>query len=145
MRGAVITASETQYEFDSHAVTNRVSLGRLTIKYKMKNSVREELSEYITERVQEMKNYKELSSDIGDIHNEIFNQDYYIIGYYNADKWLQEHNISSWEAMSICTDWENENFGECSGKYDNAETTVNMLAYIWGMEILYDLEEELIN
>jgi len=110
----------------------------------MKNSVREELSEYITERVGEMKSYKELPRDIGDLHNDLFNQDYYIIGYYNADKWLQNHNISCWEAMSICTDWENENFGECSGKYDNSETTVNMLAYIWGMEILYDLEEELI-
>ena len=111
----------------------------------MKNSVREELSEYITEKVGEMKRYKELPKDVGDLHHELFNQDYYIIGYYNADKWLQDHNISAWEAMSICTEWEKEQFGECTNQYDNSETTVNMLAYIWGQEILYELEEELIN
>ena len=47
--------------------------------------------------------------------------------------------------MSICTEWEKEQFGECTNRYDNSETTVNMLAYIWGQEILYELEEELIN
>lgn len=110
----------------------------------MKNSVKTELCEYITERVAEMKRYKELPSDITDLHYELFNQDYYIIGYYNAQKWLDNHNISAWEAMTICTDYEKDHFGETTGKYDNAETTVNMLAYIWGEQLLYEIGEEIL-
>ena len=47
---------------------------------------RDEIKEYLDERIDEMKEYdiknlKQLIKD-GDIHNEIFNTDYYIIIYY---------------------------------------------------------------
>ena len=109
----------------------------------MKNSIKQELSAYVTDRVEEMRRYKELPSDISDLHHELFNQDYYIIGYYQAEKWLEEHNISAWEGMSICQEYEIDNFGEASKKYDNAETTVNMLAYIYGEQLLHEMKLEL--
>lgn len=82
----------------------------------MKNSIKKELSAYVTERVEEMRRYKELPTDIHDLHHELFNQDYYIIGYYQAEQWLKEHNISAWEGMSICQEYEIDNFGESSKK-----------------------------
>tara|TARA_R110000851_G_scaffold169815_1_gene316112 strand:+ start:99 stop:416 length:318 start_codon:yes stop_codon:yes gene_type:complete len=102
----------------------------------MKNSVKEELSEYITERVEEIQKYE--GNEMDDLHFHLFNEDYYIIGYYQAAEWLKTHNISEWEAIQTCQEYEVDNFGE-SRIYDNAEKTVNMLAYIWGEEILSDM------
>ncbi len=109
----------------------------------MKLSIKKELTEYITERVTEMKRYKELPTDISELHFELFNQDYYIIGYYAAEQWMMTHGLSAWEGMRICNEFEVEQFGQASDKYDNAETTVNMLAYIYGEELLYELESEI--
>ena len=102
----------------------------------MKNSVKEELSEYITERIAEIHKYE--GNEMDDLHFHLFNEDYYIIGYYQASEWLKTHGISEWEAIQTCQEYEVDNFGE-SRIYDNAEKTVNMLAYIWGEEILSDM------
>ena len=102
----------------------------------MKNSVKEELSEYITERIAEIHKYE--GNEMDDLHFHLFNEDYYIIGYYQASEWLKTHGISEWEAIQTCQEYEVDNFGE-SRIYDNAEKTVNMLAYIWGAEILSDM------
>jgi len=104
----------------------------------MKNSIREELSEYIAERVEEMKKHKDLPTDDVDLHHVLFRQDYYIIGYYNADQWLMKHRLNTFEAIGIVQEYENENFGECR-MYDNAESVVNMLTYIYGEELLKEL------
>lgn len=102
----------------------------------MKNSVKKELSEYIQERISEIRHYD--SREMEDLHFHLFNEDYYIIGYYQAAEWLKDHNISEWEAIQTCQDYEKDNFGEVT-IYDNAEKTVNMLVYIWGEEILSDM------
>lgn len=103
----------------------------------MKNSIREELSEYIAERVTEMMKYKEMPADSQELHQALFNEDYYIIGYYQAEQWLMSHRLETFEAISIVQEYENEQFGECR-MYDNAESVVNMLAYIYGEELLYE-------
>lgn len=103
----------------------------------MKNSIREELSEYIEDRLKEMKRYDGIPEDPHDLHHELFNQDYYIIGYYNADQWLMKHRLNTFEAIGIVQEYENEHFGEAR-MYDNAEKVVNMLAYIYGEELLYE-------
>jgi len=74
-------------------------------------------------------------------HNIAFNEDYYIIGYYKAEQWLKEHDLSAFEAISTIVDYENENFGECTTKLDNAESVVNMYTYIMGLEVAYDAVE----
>ena len=76
-------------------------------------------------------------------HFYCFNEDYYIIGYYEASQWLKRHEIGEFEAAGICQQYEIDNFGE-SKVYDNSESVVNMLAYIWGEEIIYSLEAETI-
>ena len=91
----------------------------------MKTTIKNELLEYI----EDSKNdYEEVT------HFNLFNEDYYIIGYYDCEQWLKKHDLSVFEAMSIVQDYEQDNFGECQ-KYDNAEKLVNMLVYIYGEEL----------
>jgi hypothetical protein len=103
----------------------------------MKNSIREELSEYIAERVEEIKKYD--GREMNELHYHLFNEDYYIIGYYQAEQWLMSHRLSVFEAIGIVQEYENEHFGEAR-MYDNAEKVVNMLAYIYGEELLNEMD-----
>ena len=103
----------------------------------MKTTVRQELIEYIEDRIGEIKKYD--GRELEDLHFHLFNEDYYIIGYYQAQEWLDEHGISTFEALEIIREYENFHFGECKG-YTNAEETVNMLVYIWGEELLCEME-----
>lgn len=66
-----------------------------------------------------------------DWHYHLFNEDYYIVGYYNAEQWLKEHDISIFEAIQVCLQYEQDNFEEYS-IYDNAESVVNMYTYVLG-------------
>jgi hypothetical protein len=76
-----------------------------------------------------------------DWHFHAFNEDYYIIGYFEAKQWLAEHDYDPFEAIGICQEYEIDNFGE-SQVYDNIEKTANMLAYILGEEFIYSLDAE---
>ena len=95
----------------------------------MKNSIREELTEYINDFNKEDRN-----------HFTMFNEDYYIIGYYNAEQWLDKHDLSTFEAIGICNDYEQEIFGEIQTKFDNAEKLVNHLVYWIGQDLCNELE-----
>ena len=70
-----------------------------------------------------------------DLHNELFNVDYYIIYHSEAINWLKSHNIDAFEAIDIVFEYEKDNFGEVNTKI-NPESIVNMLVYILGEEIL---------
>ena len=74
----------------------------------------------------------------GDWHFHAFNEDHFMIGYYETSGWLKAHNLGELEAANICIDYEKENFGE-AGEYSDTEKVVNMLAYIWGEEVLSDI------
>ena len=97
----------------------------------MNNTIREELTEYINE------NKDDYSKE--DLHFHLFNEDYYIIGYYEAGQWLKKHDIGELEGAGICTQYEKDQFGECNTVYDNTEKVVNMLTYIWGYELLIEM------
>ena len=101
----------------------------------MKKSIKKELKSYI----KDLKNDKVLTdNNRDDWHYLSFNQDYYIIGYYNASQWLKRHDLEIEEAVSICQEYEIDNFGECF-IYNNSENVVNMLVYIYGEELIYNL------
>ena len=70
-----------------------------------------------------------------DLHNEIFNSDYYIIGRYQAEKWLVK-NIGVFNAIDEIKEYEENNFGEVNTDLSEAEKVLNMLVYIVGEEIL---------
>lgn len=120
--------------------TTQLGMQNAIILTAMKSSIKQELTEYIEERMKERDLYK---VDFDDLHFDMFNSDYYIIGYYQAEKWLERHGLSVFNAISICNEYEDLHFGERQTKYDNAETLVNSLVYWYGFDLLHDVCEEL--
>lgn len=105
----------------------------------MRNTVRQELLGHIQDRISDgvIDN-----TNKEDWHFHCFNEDYYIIGYYKASQWLKRHDIDPFEAIGICQQWEEDMLGEKQKIYDNAESVVNMLAYVWGEELLAELDAD---
>ena len=77
-----------------------------------------------------------------DLHNELFNTDYYIIGRYQAEQWLIA-NTGVFNGIGIVRDYEIDNFGQISTDLAEPENIVNMLVYIAGEEVL--MASDLIN
>ena len=103
----------------------------------MKTSIKQELAQHVIDRINDGVLTTENKDDW---HFHCFNEDYYCIGYYECSEWLKNHNIGEFEAAGICTQYEIDNFGECSKVYDNSEKAVNMLAYIYGEELIYSVD-----
>ena len=74
-----------------------------------------------------------------DLHNEIFNSDYYIIGRYQAEQWLVK-NIGVFNAIGEIKEYEESNFGEVITDLSESEKVVDMIAYIAGEEILSNIK-----
>jgi len=74
-----------------------------------------------------------LDSYGSDLHNELCNTDYFIIGTYKAKKWLGD---SVFDAIELIREYENSNFGQVSTDFSEPENVANMLAYILGEKIL---------
>jgi len=99
----------------------------------MKNSIKTELAAHIVGLINDGVLTNENREDW---HFHAFNEDYYLIGYYECSQWLKKHEIGEFEAAGICQKYELDNFGESTNIYDNSEKVVNMLAYIYGEELL---------
>ena len=74
-----------------------------------------------------------------DLHNEIFNSDYYIIGRYQAEQWLVKH-IGVFNAIGEIKEYEESNFGGVITDLSESEKVVNMIVYIAGEEILSNIK-----
>ena len=102
------------------------------------NSVKSEFAAHILDAINEER----INNDNrDDWHFHLFNEDYYIIGYYQAEQWLKKHDINTFEAIEICQQYEKDNFGEAR-IYNNAEATVNMLTYIFGEAMLNEADAD---
>lgn len=120
------------------------------LTYQSYKDIFNELKAYATDRINEMKNVSTESEineinqmEMCELHHEIFNIDFYIIGYYQCQKWLDKHGVNIFDGIKFCQDYERQNFGhEAVRSYTNAETLVNMIVYIIGEEVL---NEEFIN
>lgn len=78
------------------------------------------------------------NDNIEDLHHEVFNTDYFIIGYYEAEQWVIENFESVFSAIEIVKDYEIDNFGEFNTAI-NSEAIANMLSYIAGEEVIQEL------
>ena len=72
-----------------------------------------------------------------ELHDQVFNTDYYIIGTYEAKKALEEYGV--FDAIKKVQTYEKDNFGELFTDLSNPEKLVNMLFYIIGEEVLFDM------
>ena len=74
-----------------------------------------------------------------DLHNEVFNTDYYIIGTYQAEKALEEYGV--FDALEKVKEYEEDRFGAVYTDFTNPEEFANMLYYIIGEEVLFEMME----
>ena len=107
----------------------------------MKNTLKNELLSHIIDTIKDQD-----ITDLDELHYHAFNEDHYIIGYYNAEQWLKHHEISPFEAIADVVEWQNAAFGEVTLEPEdiNAEKIVNLYVYIKGEELLseYDLDQD---
>lgn len=106
------------------------------MKQSLKNEFKDRAIDYVKDGVLTLENQSEW-------HFYLFNEDYYIIGYYNAEQWLKEHNISISQAIQEVAKYEEDNYGQAK-IYDDIEQIVNMYAYVLGEEWMYEEGEDFI-
>lgn len=86
-----------------------------------------------------LETLKGYSGYIEDLHNEVFNTDYYIIGYYEAEEALKNSDYGIFGAIDKIQEYEKNQFGEVNTDLSNAEAVTNMLYYIIGEETLSEV------
>ena len=100
----------------------------------------QEIREYARERVEDIANYSnECLEDITDLHHDIFNTDYYIVGRYQATQWL---GTEAFNCIGVIKEYEESNFGEVYTDLSEPERVVNMYVYIVGEQILEEVVQE---
>jgi hypothetical protein len=98
---------------------------------------RELLEEIAEETVSKLQDGIGLNSYGCDLHHELWNTDYHIIGYYQAEKWITKY-MNVFNAIAEIQDYEKEHFGETYTDITSSEKVANMLAYIYGELVLYE-------
>ena len=97
-----------------------------------KEKMREEAREAIIEALR-----NGFSGYYCDLHDAVFNTDYYIIGRYAAEKALEEYGV--FDAIEKVQEYEKDRFGEVYTDLGDPEKLVNMLYYIIGEEVLFEI------
>mgnify|MGYP003124723129 CR=1 FL=1 len=78
----------------------------------------------------------ERDDDFVEIHHQLFNEGYYIIGRYKAIQWL---GSDVFECIQAIKDYEQSHFGTVHTDFDDPEKVVNMYVYIIGEEVLQEI------
>ena len=71
----------------------------------------------------------------GELHHEVYNTDYFIIGTYKAQQWMGDN---AFNIIGIVKDYEIDNFGEVYTDLSDPEKVVNMFSYIAGEQVISD-------
>ena len=88
----------------------------------MNTSTKQELTSYIIDKLNDLKG----SIIYGcDLHNEIFNTDYFIIGYHQSEQWLTA-NGGIFNAIQEIKEYEEGNFGDVMTDLSSSEKVCNM-------------------
>jgi len=90
----------------------------------------EDVREYVLDKLNDEVGLEEYGADL---HHNLLNMDYFIIGTYKAKQWLGDNTF---DAIEKIREYEQDNFGEVNTKLDDPESVANMLAYVLGEEIL---------
>ena len=96
---------------------------------------KEDVKDYI---IQQLNDDVGLDQHISDLHHYLLNEDYFIIGSYRAEQWLKKDDSSIFKAIETIREYEQSNFGQVSTDLSSSENVANMLAYILGVEILFN-------
>ena len=100
---------------------------------------KEEIKEYFDDFIND-QDAEWIEDNKDDLHHYAFNEDYYIIGTYQAKQWLGD---KVFEVIDNIKEYENFNFGEVHTDLSDPEKVVNMYAYIIGEEIVWEYLKKL--
>ena len=102
-------------------------------------SVREELLNCIEDDI-----YTFVDTEVSDLHHNIFNTSFYVVGHYDAKQWLKIHDLDGLEVLNDVIEFEIDLFGEVGGtrikELTSYEKLVNAYWYWIGQEILNESE-----
>lgn len=99
----------------------------------MKDQTTKEIIQHGADNIADMIQNNE-TIDRDDLHNRLYNEDYYTIGTHKAMEELKVYG--TFEAIGKVSQYEKDQFGESNSDLSNPEIVVNMLAYIIGEEAL---------
>ena len=95
---------------------------------------REEIKEHLDDYLADNRTQYDDIEDARDrLHHDAFNSDYYIIGRYQATKWLGDE---AFNVIEFIKDYEQENYGRVLSDLSEPEKVVNMYTYIIGQELV---------
>ena len=80
---------------------------------------------------------EEYSGYYCDLHDHVFNEDYHYC--YTSEAEDDLNAIGVFDAIGVIVEYEKGEFGEVNTDFTNPCTVANMLYYIVGYELLYDL------
>ena len=104
---------------------------------------KQEIKDFCLERLKEIADYDTVHDFkrryTCDLHHDIFNTDYYIVGRYQAKQWM---GADAFDMIGDVVDYEKDNFGEICCDLSEPEQVVNMWTYIQGYEIIDECCEE---
>lgn len=101
------------------------------------NKKHEEMKqEAIKDIMERLENYNGYYCDL---HNDVFNTDYYIIGRYQAEKELEAYGV--FEAIGLVQRYEMEQFGEVNTDLSEPEKVIDMVYYIIGDDVICEMVE----
>jgi len=92
------------------------------------------LQEVKEQAIDYLKNNQDLETYGCDLHNEIFNTDYFCVYTSDAKKYLETYGV--FKAIEEVTEYEKFNFGEVTTDIADPCKLINMLVYIKGEEVL---------
>ena len=101
---------------------------------------KEEIKQYFDDFLED-QSPEWIEEHIDDIHHYAFNEDYYIIGYYQAEKWVGSAS-NAFDVLTTIQEYEEMHFGEVNTDLGNSENVVNMYAYIVGEEVVQEWLKE---
>jgi hypothetical protein len=109
------------------------------MKHYKQSEIQDHFDTWLEETI-EHQGQEWINDNIDDLHHYAFNEDYYIIGTYQAKQWLGDHVF---DVIETIKEYEQDNFGQVSTDLSCPEKIVNMYAYIVGEQIVYDYINQL--
>ena len=102
----------------------------------------QEIKDVCLERLREIAEYignqDFRDSYVSDLHNEVFNTNYYIVGRYQAKQWM---GGDAFDMIGDVVEYEKDNFGEICCDLSEPERVLNMWVYVQGWEIIHECYE----
>ena len=109
------------------------------------NELNKNFSELVKSHgLERLRENPEKFEDKDELHNFLFNEDHFVIGYFEASQILKDCDYSEFSAIQDLIQLENDHFGESYLKPEdiNSEKVVNLLAYFYGFEVMNEIIEE---